>query len=203
MIAAAAVALSVPPAIILARVFHHRRFPGLHFLETLFLLPLVVPPVMTGLALLLLLGRNGPLGFARLLFTPWAAIIAAAVVAFPMAYQSARASFQLIDSQLEEVAASLGASRTRILFSVTLPLAWPGLLGGTILAFARALGEFGATIMVLGNNPESGNLTVPVAIYNAAEYGNFRLAGLYSLGLGILNLIFLGLVQSKFLRGRR
>lgn len=199
-LACAAVLLAAPPGILLARFMSGRHFWGKEALEGLFLLPLVLPPVMTGLVLLLLLGRHGPLGGLHLLFTPSAAILAAAVVAFPLAYQSARAAFNSIDRNLEDVAHSLGASSNRVFWTVTAPLAWPGLAGGAVLAFARALGEFGATVMVAGNLPGK-TLTAPVAIYFAAEDGNLRLAGYYALALGGLNLLFMALLNG-YLRRR-
>jgi molybdate transport system permease protein len=199
-LACAAVLLAAPLGILLARLMSGRHFWGKEALEGLFLLPLVLPPVMTGLALLLLLGRHGPLSRLHLLFTPSAAVLAAAVVAFPLTYQSARSAFNSIDHNLEDVAHSLGASAPRVFWTVTAPLAWPGLAGGAVLAFARALGEFGATVMVAGNLPGK-TLTAPVAIYLATEDGNLRLAGQYALALGTLNLLFMALLNG-YLRRR-
>jgi molybdate ABC transporter permease protein len=152
--------------------------------DGLFLLPLVLPPVVTGFALLVLLGRNGPVGRflesafgVRVVFTIHAAILAAAVVAFPLMYQSAKAAFQSVDPRLEDAARTLGAGEARVFLAVTLPLAWPGVVAGMALAFARSLGEFGATAMVAGNIPGE-TTTVPLAIYFLADAGELRTAGL-------------------------
>jgi molybdate transport system permease protein len=102
------------------------------------------------------------------------------VVSFPLMYQSAKAAFQSVDGALEDAARTLGAGEARVFFTVTVPLAWPGLVAGTVLAFARALGEFGATAMVAGNIPGK-TTTVPLAIYFLAEAGELRLAGMYAL----------------------
>lgn len=174
-----------------------REFWGRSLLDTLFMLPLVLPPVVTGYALLVLLGRNGWLGawlhnrFAiQLLFTPFAAVLASFVVAFPLMYSSAKAAFSQVDEALHDAARSLGAHGVHVFKTVTVPLAWPGLLAGAGLAFARALGEFGATIMVAGNI-SGQTTTVPTAIYSAAEDGDLRLAGIYSVALAIFNLAFI------------
>lgn len=163
------------------------RFPGQAAVEAFFTLPLVLPPVVTGFLLLLLIGRNGPVGrlwetlfHSQIIFTPYAAMLAGTVVAFPLMYQSAKAAFQSIDSHLEDAARTLGASEIRVFFTITLPLSWPGLLAGIILSFARALGEFGATIMVAGNIPGKTQ-TIPLAIYFATEANDLTTAGLYSI----------------------
>ena len=159
--------------------------PGKALLEALFTLPLVLPPVVTGFCLLLLLGRQGPLFWlfgdqAQLVFTPYAAVLAGAVVSFPLMYQNAKASLQSVDPHLEDAARTLGASELRVFFTISLPLAWPGVAAGCILSFARALGEFGATIMVAGNIPGKTQ-TLPLAIYFASEANDLTLAGLYVL----------------------
>jgi molybdate transport system permease protein len=170
-----------------ARLMIRHDFPGKDVLEGLFTLPLVLPPVVTGFLLLVLLGRNGPVGRfldqrlgVQLLFTLAAAILASAVVSFPLMYQSAKAAFQAVDRGLEDAARTLGAGEARVFLTVTVPLAWPGLVAGTVLAFARALGEFGATAMVAGNIPGK-TTTVPLAIYFLAEAGELRAAGAYAL----------------------
>jgi molybdate transport system permease protein len=179
-----------------ARMMSGRHFPGKDLLDGLFLLPLVLPPVVTGFLLLVLLGKHGPLNSFlqryfnthwQIIFTPGAAVIASAVVAFPLMYGSMKAAFQGLDSKLEDAASCLGATPARVFWTVTLPLAWPGLVAGTLLCFARALGEFGATIMIAGNIP-GHTTTVPTAIYFAAEGGNLGLAGLYAGLIGSLNL---------------
>jgi molybdate transport system permease protein len=165
--------------------------------EAFCLLPLVLPPVVTGYALLVLAGKQGPLGIwlhesfgARLIFTPYAAVLAATIVAFPLMYQSAKAAFMGVDPLLQDAARALGATTPRVFFTVLAPLAWPGLVAGAVLSFARALGEFGATIMVAGNIAGQ-TTTMPTAIYMAAEGGDLRLAGIYSLLLGVFNLVFM------------
>lgn len=172
------------------------RFRGQILLESLFLLPLVLPPVVTGLFLLLLLGKRGAigqflLGFGfQILFSPLAATLAAAIVAFPLVFQSARGALSGVDSHLEDAARGLGATPFRALWSVTLPLCAPGLWAGAVLAFARALGEFGATVMVAGN-VAGKSLTAPVALYFAAENGEYSIAAQYAFWLGIANFAFL------------
>ncbi|MBP1764704.1 MAG: modB [Firmicutes bacterium] len=135
------------------------EFAGKAVLEALFVMPLVMPPVVTGFLLLLLIGKQGPVGKilgeqfgVQLIFTPYAAILAGTVVSFPLMYQSTKAAFANVDHTLEEAARTLGAGEWRVFLTVTLPLAWQGLVAGLILSFSRALGEFGATIMVAGKN---------------------------------------------------
>lgn len=167
-------------------------FPGKAAVEALFILPMVLPPVVTGFLLLLLIGKNGPIGKflgqqfdTQIIFTPYAAVLAGAVVAFPLMYQSAKAAFQSVDSKLEDAARTLGADEWRVFWTVTVPLSWPGLVAGLVLSFSRALGEFGATIMVAGNIPGKTQ-TLPLAIYFAAESNNLTLAGLYVLIISAL-----------------
>jgi molybdate transport system permease protein len=152
----------------------HRSGPLVALVDGLFLLPLVLPPTVVGFFLLLLFGRNGPLGrlllrFGATIVFSWpATVIAAAVVAFPLMYLTARAALEQVDPHLLQAARTLGASEWRIFLEVALPLAWPGVLAGTILSFARALGEFGATLMLAGNIPGK-TATIPIAIYFAVE----------------------------------
>ncbi len=168
------------------------HFHGKNVIEAIITLPLVLPPVVTGFALLLLIGRQGPVGkiveqifHSRIVFTPLAAVLAAITVSFPLMYQSAKAAIQAVDTQLEDVARTLGVSELRVFFTVTLPLAWPGILSGMVLSFSRALGEFGATAMVAGNIPGKTQ-TVPVAIFFAAESNDMATAGLYVLFISLL-----------------
>jgi molybdate transport system permease protein len=178
-----------------ARAMTRRHFPGRDVVDGLLVLPLVLPPVVTGFLLLVLLGRNGPVGRflegafgVRLLFTLHAAVLAAVVVAFPLMYQSAKAAFQSVDTRLEDAARTLGAGEARVFLTVTLPLAWPGLVAGTVLSFARSLGEFGATVMVAGNIPGE-TTTVPLAIFFLADAGELRAAGLYALVISALSMV--------------
>ena len=194
VVATAALLIVVVAGTLLARFMTQRSFPGQDFVDGLLLLPLVLPPVVTGFVLLVLVGNNGPVGRvlndyfqAQLVFTPYAAILASAVVAFPLMYQSARASMQSLDTRLEDAARSLGGGEWRVFFTVTLPLCWPGLVAGAVLSFARALGEFGATIMVAGNIP-GVTTTVPLAIYFATESGDLKMAAIYAAIIGVLTL---------------
>jgi molybdate transport system permease protein len=148
--------------------------PVMTLVDGLFLLPLVLPPTVVGFFLLLLFGRNGPLGklllrFGQTVVFSWpATVIAAAVVSFPLMYLTARAALEQVDPHYLQAARTLGASEWRVFREVALPLAWPGILAGTILSFARALGEFGATLMIAGNIPGK-TATIPIAIYFAVE----------------------------------
>ncbi len=165
----------------LTRLMARREFYGKDVLEAAITLPMVLPPSVVGYGLLLLIGKNGLLGKAlaglglTLVFTWWAAVIASTVVSFPLMYQSAKAAFKSVDVNYEKAARTLGASEIRIFFTVTLPLAWPGILAGLVLSFARALGEFGATLMVAGNIPGQTQ-TIPTAIYFAVESGKTVMA---------------------------
>ena len=158
-----------------AAVWRERRTgPVAVIVDAVFLLPLVLPPTVVGFLLLLLFGRNGPFGKLLLslgttvVFSWYATVIAAAVVSFPLMYLTARAALEQVDSRFLEAARTLGASEWRTFREVALPLAWPGILAGTILSFSRALGEFGATLMIAGNIP-GRTATIPIAIYFAVE----------------------------------
>jgi len=153
------------------------RFPGRDVLDAVLTLPMVMPPTVLGYYLLVLLGSHGLLGAwlieqfgIRLIFTWQGAVIAAMVVAFPLVFKAARAAFETIDSQLEDAARTLGMHEIAIFFRVTLPLAWRGILAGLLLSFARALGEFGATLMVAGSIP-GRTQTMSIAVYEAVQAG--------------------------------
>ncbi|UDF34792.1 UNVERIFIED_ORG: molybdate ABC transporter permease subunit [Shinella sp. XGS7] len=153
------------------------RFPGRELLDALLTLPMVMPPTVLGYYLLVLIGRKGPLGAwlqaefgINLIFTWQGAVIAATIVAFPLVFKSARAAFEGVDPQLEQAARVLGLSEAALFFRVTLPLAWRGILAGLLLAFARATGEFGATLMVAGSIPGKTQ-TLSVAVYEAVQAG--------------------------------
>lgn len=167
--------LMLPPGVALAWLLARRPFPGRSVLDTLVSLPLVLPPVATGLILLWLLGRRGPLGelLARVgfdvLFTWKAVVIAMAVMGLPLLVRAARAGFERVDRRYEHVAATLGASPARVFFTISLPLAGRGVLAGALLGFSRALGEFGATIMVAGALPSTR--TIAVSIFSYTETG--------------------------------
>jgi molybdate transport system permease protein len=153
------------------------RFPGRDLLDTLLTLPMVMPPSVLGYYLLVVLGRNGPIGAwlqnnfgINLIFTWQGAVIAASIVAFPLVFKPARTAFEAVDGQLEQAARVLGVKEAAIFFRVSLPLAWRGILAGLLLAFARALGEFGATLMVAGSIP-GRTQTLSIAVYEAVQAG--------------------------------
>lgn len=153
------------------------RFAGRELADALLTLPMVMPPTVLGYYLLVLIGTHGPLGAwllqhfgIRLIFTWQAAVIAAAVVAFPLVFKSARAAFETVDPQLEDAARVLGLGEAAIFFRVSLPLAWRGILAGLLLSFARSLGEFGATLMVAGSIPGKTQ-TLSIAVYEAVQAG--------------------------------
>ncbi len=154
-----------------------RRGVALELLDGIFLLPLVLPPTVVGFLLLLVFGRASALGGLlytlglRLVFSWPATVVAAAVTTFPLMYMTARAALEQVDAPLVEAARTLGASEARIFREVLLPLAWPGLAAGMVLTFARALGDFGATLILAGNIP-GRTQTLPLAIFFAVESGD-------------------------------
>ena len=165
--------LGITVGFLLARA----NIPGRNLLDTILTLPMVLPPTVLGYYLLVLLGRRSTFGAwlleefgINLIFTWQAAVIAASVVSFPLVFKPARAAFESVDGQLEQAARTLGASQIAIFFRVTLPLAWRGILAGILLAFARALGEFGATLMVAGSIPGKTQ-TLSIAVYEAIQAG--------------------------------
>ncbi len=160
------------------------RFTGRDLIDTLLTLPLVMPPTVLGYYLLVLLGRKGWLGGwlhatfgVQLIFTLTGAVIAATVVAFPLVFKPARAAFEAVDPQLQDAARVLGISEVAVFWRVTLPLAWRGILAGVLLGFARALGEFGATLMVAGSIPGKTQ-TLSIAVYEAVQAGQDDVANL-------------------------
>jgi len=166
----------------LSRLTTKYNFKGKDILEVVLLLPMVLPPTVVGYGLLILIGKRGIIGKllydifgVRLIFTWIAACIAATIVSLPLMYQSCKSAFLKVDPSLEEVACSLGASKRKVFWKVSIPLALPGILSGTVLAFARALGEFGATLMVAGNIPGKTQ-NIPLAIYFAVETGDTKTA---------------------------
>ncbi|WP_031338467.1 molybdate ABC transporter permease subunit [Xanthomonas maliensis] len=187
-VAAVAAIASLPPGIACGWLLARRRFPGKALLDALLHLPLVMPPVVTGYALLVLLGTQGPVGrfllaqFGIQFAFRWTgAALACAVMGFPLMVRAIRLSIEATDRRLEAAAATLGAGPWRVFFSITLPLAWPGLVAGMMLAFAKALGEFGATITFVSNIPGETQ-TLSSAIYGlmqvpGMEAGVWRLAG--------------------------
>lgn len=167
----------LPLAIPLAWVFARKQWPFKSALETVLLLPLVMPPVSTGLILLKTFGRRSVLGGwlydrgIEIVFNWKGVLIAMAVMSFPLFFRSARTAFAEVNPRLEQIAATLGASRLRIFFTVTIPLAYKGIIAGALLAFSRGLGEFGATILLAGNIPGKTQ-TLSLAIFGLVQSGN-------------------------------
>ena len=176
LMALTATLLVLPPAIAVGWLLARKQFAGKALLETLVSLPLVLPPVASGLLLLWLFGRRSPLGQAldavgiEVIFTWKAVVIAMAVISFPLVTRSVRAGIEQVDRRYEQIAATLGAGPMRILRTVTLPLASRGIAAGAVLGFSRALGEFGATIMIAGAIP-GRTRTLAVGIYTLVETG--------------------------------
>jgi molybdate transport system permease protein len=177
--ALAATAIMFPPGLILAWVLARHRFRGRVLLDTIVSLPLVMPPVASGLILLMLFAPRGPIGRVldragiEVVFTWKAVVLAMAVMGLPLFVRAARAGFEQVDRRYESVAATLGAAPLRVFFTISLPLAAPAVTAATVLGFARALGEFGATIMIAGSIPGTTR-TLAVAIYSFAETGRDR-----------------------------
>ncbi len=183
-VAGLATVLSFIVGTALAWAMARLEFPGKSTVGALVMLPMVLPPTVLGYYLLVVVGRQGPLGYflenrlgVTLVFTWEAAVIASSIVSIPLLVRAAQAAFEGVDPSLENAARTLGRSELAIFLTVTVPLAWPGILAGTALAFTRALGEFGATLMVAGNIPGLTQ-TMPIAIYDAVQSGNTALANI-------------------------
>jgi molybdate transport system permease protein len=181
-VAGVATLLSFLVGVILAFLVARSRFWGREGVDSLCTLPLVMPPTVLGYYLIVVIGRRGWLGRwlqetwgISLIFTWQGAALAAAVVSLPLIYKSARAAFEGVDPHLENAARTLGASELGVFFRVSLPLAWRGILAGALMAFARAMGEFGATLMVAGNLPGKTQ-TLSIAVYDAFQAGNDQAA---------------------------
>jgi molybdate transport system permease protein len=199
--------LILPPGVALAWMLARRRWPGKAVVETLVALPLVIPPVATGLILLKLFGRRGPLGVllqnvfgVEIIFTWKAVVLATAVMSFPLLVRSARVAFEEVPQRLEGVARTLGAGPWRTFFTISLPLARRGLLAGGVLAFARALGEFGATVMIAGMIPGE-TITLSLGIYHEVQLGNDN-AALVLLAVSVV-LAFGAVATSEWLLRRK
>jgi len=161
-----------------AHMIKRYEFPGRDVLDAGLVLPLVLPPTVMGYYLIVLAGRRGILGEwlhdvfgISLIFTWQGAVIAAAIASFPLVYKSSKAAFEDVDKNLEDAARTLGKSETHVFFQVSVPLAWRGILSGAMIAFARAMGEFGATLMIAGNIPGKTQ-TLSIAVYDAVQAGN-------------------------------
>ena len=198
---------SLPFAVVVAYLLARVRFPGRAFVDALVHLPLVMPPVVTGYLLLLTFGRRGPVGamleqmFGVVFAFRWTgAALAAGIMGFPLVVRAIRLSIEMIDSRLEDAASTLGANRLTVLATVTLPLALPGLVAGLVLAFARALGEFGATITFVGNIP-GVTQTIPSAIYTYTQVPGGDLAALRLTAISVV-IAFAALLASELLARR-
>jgi molybdate transport system permease protein len=203
-----AVAVSLPVGILVAWVLARLDFPGKSILDGVVHLPLVLPPVVTGYLLLVLFGRKGPLGGLlhdylgiTLAFNWKGAALAAAVMAFPLLVRAVRLSLESVDQGLEAAARTLGAGPRRVFFTVTLPLVIPGIITGLILAFARSLGEFGATITFV-SNIQGQTQTLPLALYTLTqmpdgETGAMRLC-LISVAIAMVALVLSELLARRF-----
>ena len=156
------------------------------FIDTILTLPLILPPTVVGFFLLIIIGKNGPIGILlealdiNLIFTWAATVISAAVVSFPIMYRTSRGAFEQIDEDMISAARTLGLSNKKIFLRIIIPLAYPGIISATVLSFARALGEFGATLMIAGNIPGKTQ-TMPIAIFFAVESGDMNQAMLWVL----------------------
>lgn len=194
-----ATAVTMVFGIIAARWRIKRHGAWVDFLDGVLLFPLALPPTVVGLLLLMVFGRQSPVGQAlagigiHIIFTWEATVIAATAVAFPIMYQTAKGAFQQMDGELLDAARVFGYSERRILWNIMVPLAWPGILAGLILTFVRAIGEFGATLMLAGNIP-GRTQTIPIAIFFHVEGGDMTGAALLSLvivGISVVALLIL------------
>jgi molybdate transport system permease protein len=198
-VAICSTALCLPFGIALSWLLERARFPGKFLIDALVQLPMVLPPVVPGYLLLLLLGTQGPLGgwlqaqFGIVIAFTWkGAALASAVMAFPLMVQPIRLAFRMIDARLEKAATTLGARPWQVFFTITLPLAVPGVIAGSVLCFSRGLGEFGATMAFVGNIPGETR-TLPLAIYSLTHVPDGDAAALrltlLSIGLAITALL--------------
>ncbi|WP_338658603.1 molybdate ABC transporter permease subunit [Paraclostridium sordellii] len=191
------------------------RYKGKYqsFIDTVLTLPLILPPTVVGFFLLIIIGKNGPIGILledldiNLIFTWSATVISAAVVSFPIMYRTSRGAFEQIDEDMISAARTLGLSDKKIFLGIIIPLAYPGIISATVLSFARALGEFGATLMIAGNIPGKTQ-TMPIAIFFAVESGDMDQAMLWVLiiigiasSIIVLSNLILNSKQRKFGKG--
>jgi len=207
-VALAAALASLPPGIALGWLLARRGFPGKALLDALVHLPLVLPPVVVGYALLAWLGRNGAagrfleehfgIGFA---FHWTGAALASAIMGFPLMVRAIRLAIESVDRRLEQAAATLGAGPLRVFLTITLPLAWPGVVAGTALAFAKALGEFGATITFVSSIPGQTQ-TLSTALYGLMQVPGGE-AGIWRLALVAVAISLLALLASEWLVRRQ
>lgn len=206
-VAAVAALASLPLGIAVGWLLARRQFPGKSLLDALVHLPLVLPPVVVGYALLVSFGSQGMIGKAlaalgiELAFRWTGAALASAIMGFPLMVRAIRLSIEAVDRRLEQAASTLGASPWRVFCSITLPLAWPGIVAGTVLAFAKALGEFGATITFVSNIPGQTQ-TLSSAIYTQMQVPGGE-AGIWRLAVVAVCISLLALLLSEWLTRRQ
>lgn len=210
-VAGAATIISFVFGLIISYVLAKYNFVGKDWIDAIVTLPIVLPPTVLGYYLLVLMGRKSFIGILinrifgiDLIFTWRAAVIAACLVSIPLLIKSSRAAIESVDVNLEKAARTLGLSEVKILFKVTLPLAWRGILAGILLSFGRALGDFGATLMVAGNIPGKTQ-TMPIAIYDAVQSGNYKMANVLTILISVAAILIMvigaKLSKAKFLFG--
>jgi molybdate transport system permease protein len=196
-----ATAITFSLGTIVAYQMYHYHGKGRSIIEGLLIAPLILPPTVVGFILLVLLGKNGILGqmldrwHLQLVFTWYAAVLAAIIVSFPLMYRAALGAFEQIDSLLLDAARLEGATEIAVFWYIAFPLAIPGILSGTVLTFARALGEFGATLMLAGNIPGQTQ-TVPMAIYFAVEAGAIQEGWFWTIIVVCISLVGIAIVNS-------
>ncbi|WP_089608874.1 molybdate ABC transporter permease subunit [Dehalobacterium formicoaceticum] len=196
-IASIATVFSLILGVFFAYLINKKNVPGKNIWETILILPMILPPSVTGYLLLIALGKRGWIGRfllenfeLQIVFTLVGAVIAACIVSLPLMYQNVKAAFLTIDPIYEQAAQTLGSSEGKIFRTVIIPLAWPGIISGIALSFARAIGEFGATLMIAGNIPGKTQ-TIPTAIYFAVESGNTELANTLVLIMTIFSFVLI------------
>jgi molybdate transport system permease protein len=204
-IASVSIVIVIVLGLLMGKVMANKTFKGKAVIETILLLPLVLPPTVVGFLLIVVFGRNSPIGeliewiFNQpIIFTWWAAVIASTIVAFPLMYQSAKTGFESVDIEIENAARVDGANGIKLFMFVSIPLALKSIISGGILSFARALGEFGATLMFAGNIPGKTQ-TIPTAIYIAIDSGNMQMAWLWvvcMIGISFLMLLSVHSIKS-------
>jgi molybdate transport system permease protein len=207
-VAACATVVALLLGVIFGFVIARMRWGGRRLIEAVLTLPMVLPPTVMGYYLIVLLGTNGPLGGwlkrhfdITLMFTWEGAVVAASVVALPLVFTSARAAFENVDATFEKAARVLGAGELKVFLRVTLPLAMRGIAAGTMLAFARAMGEFGATLMIAGNIPGKTQ-TLSLAVYDAVQSGNDALADVLVIVISVVCIVIL-VTAGRLLEPRR
>jgi molybdate transport system permease protein len=205
-IALLALLVVTPIGLVVAWIQARKRYPGRSIVDVLILLPLVLPPSVVGYVLVVTLGRSGPIGRflesalgLRLVFSQTAAVIASCVVAFPLLVKTAQPAIEAVPRELEAVARSLGLGPIALFFRVTLPVAWRGIVAALALAFARAIGEFGATLMFAGNVPGRTN-TMPLEIFAAYQGGDDDRALVYVLVLTMISVVVVVIAGRQFPR---